>query len=357
MRFILFCCLLASISSSAQVTGGESTMQFLRLSNNPTTTAMGGIVVANPNANVMLGFANPALLRPAMHNTLSINNNFYIAGTNINNLGYAYYHPKLKTIFGALINYTNYGTLTQTNALGQVLGDVTARDYAFQISASRNYLTRWRYGASIKLANSRLNNLKSSALLADFGVLYFDTANQFYFGMNAKNFGGQLKKYNSSQASEPLPFDLQIGISKKFLKAPFRLNIIGHHLYKWDIRYDNPLDKTNSNIFGADSTVKNYDIDKIFRHINFGVDVVLSRNFEINAGYSHQRRGELAVKEKQGLAGFSFGLSVNIKKIHIYYARSTYNQAGNYNELGLNFQLKEMFGLGTTTPRGGAGFY
>jgi hypothetical protein len=342
---------LFAFASIAQVTGGESVMQFLRMPNSPQVTALGGTTVCNPNGNMMLGFSNPALLRPLFHNTLSINNNFYLAGTNINNIAYSHYDPKSKITFGGLINNVAYPAQQQTDALGNIIGELYASEQYFQITVSKNYQKKWRYGASAKLAHSKYATFNSSALLGDFGIVYFDTAKLIYFGMLAKNIGFQLDKFTNG-SSEPLPFDMQIGVSKKFSKAPFRISLLVHHLYQWDIRYDNPLDKVNSSLFGTDSTISNYTIDKIFRHAIIGVDVVLSKNFELNFAYNHQRRGELGLKEKLGLAGFSMGTTFNLKKFQISYSRSTYNQAGTYNDLGVNFKMKELFGLGKKAPEG-----
>lgn len=47
------------------------------------------------------------------------------------------------------------------------------------------------------------------------------------------------------------------------------------------------------------------------------------------------------------MAGFSFGLGLNLKKMQIHYGRSLYHLSGAYNEISVNFNMKKMFGLGT----------
>lgn len=300
-NFILFILLVTGNLALAQVTGGNGIMQFLNLPTNAHTTAMGGICVSNPSGDAALGLSNPALLRPAFNNTLCISQNFYYANTNITNLQYVKHIEKYKTTFSGAITYLNYGNFNFTDNIGNVLETRNANEYAIQLSASRNYLTKWRYGATLKFANSNLLNQKSSALVSDFGILYMDTAKQLYAGAVVKNIGGQISRYNKLNGSEALPFDMQIGISKKFLKAPFRLNIIGHHLYQWDIRYNNPADITGNTFFGIDSSAltKKYTGDKILRHFNFGIDFILGKHIEASFGYSHLRRKELALVENQ----------------------------------------------------------
>jgi hypothetical protein len=329
---ILLVLFVASLKTNAQITGGESIMQFLRLSNSAHASGMGGMCVSNPSKDVMLGLSNPSLLRPEFHNNLGMSQNFYLAGSKISNVVYAFYNKKTKTTFATSLVYLNYGTMNATTDNGQINSTFNSTDMAFQISASRKYLNKWQYGAALKIANSKMFFYNSLALLGDFGLHYSDTAKQFYFGMVAKNIGFELKRFNKNAPSAPLPFDMQIGVSKKLLKAPFRFNAIAHH----------------TNLFNNDTTTKTkyYFGDKLFRHFNFGVDVLLGKALEINVGYSHQRRMELAYDQRKGMAGFSFGLGLNFTKLQLHYARNIYSLAGNYNEIGINFNLKETFGIG-----------
>jgi hypothetical protein len=349
-KLLILCCLFQASISDAQVTGGESILQFLRLSPNAHVSAMGGMCVSNPEQDLMFAISSPALLKPTMHNNLSLSNNFYIAGTNINTAAYALYKPKLKTTFMASARMVNYGNQSLTDASGNVLGNAKAQDAAIAITASRQYKTKWQYGATLQFAQQRMAGVAASAILGDAGLHYSDTANQLYFGMVAKNIGVPLKTFSANQASEPLPFDMQMGISKKFLKAPVRLNVLVHHLYQWDIRYDNPADRIDNVFLTNDSnaTTKSYFADKLFRHFNFSADIILGKTLNFTVGYSHQRRSELALSQKKGMSGFSYGLSMHLKKFDLYFARSIYHVSGNYNELSINMPLAKTFGLGKT---------
>jgi len=335
----------------AQVTGGQYAFEFLRMSNSPHISALGGFAPANPDRDVSLTLQNPGLLSPAYHNQLSLNYNIYYAGIGIANLQYAYHVEPLKTDFGFGVQYLNYGTFPNTDMYGNILGDVRATDYSVNFSASRKYLEHWRYGATVKWANSRLADKSAMALVADVGVVYEDTANLWTIGVVAKNMGFMLKKYNPENAAEPMPFDLQVGVTKQLKNLPLRLFMVAHHLYEWDIRYDNPADKVNDNFFDEEDTKDNskHIADKIFRHLNFGAELILAKRVTITAAYSHLRRSELGVNEAKATAGFSFGAGIDLNKITVRYARSYYSSAGGYNELGLTFQLNKFFGIGKKT--------
>ncbi|MFT4062253.1 MAG: type IX secretion system protein PorQ [Edaphocola sp.] len=333
--------------AGAQVNGGQHAFEYLRMSNSPHVSALGGLVPAAGD-DVSFALQNPGLLKPAYHNQLAANYNLYYAGIGIANLQYAYHVAPLNTNFGVGIQYLNYGNFTHTDAQGNDLGNVRATDYSMNFSASRQYTEHWRYGATVKWAHSFLADRSAMAVLADVGVVYEDTAKKWVVGIVAKNMGVMLKQYNPENDAEPLPFDLQIGVSKQLQNVPLRLFVAGHHLYEWNVRYDNPADKVSNNIFGNEDTAtdKKYIADKIFRHLNFGAELLLGKRLTVSAAYSHMRRSELAAGDAKGMAGFSFGVGLNLNKIHVRFARSYYATAGAYNELGFSFQLNKFFNIG-----------
>ncbi|MFA6059195.1 MAG: type IX secretion system protein PorQ [Taibaiella sp.] len=336
--------------ANGQVTGGQDAFEYLRMSNSPHVSALGGFVPANPDNDVSFTLQNPGLLNPSFHNQLSLNYNIYYAGIGIANLQYAYHVEPLKTDFGFGVQYLNYGSFQHTDVQGNSLGDIRATDYSINLSASRQYLERWRYGATLKWAHSSLGDRSAMAVLADVGIVYEDTANLWTFGVVAKNMGIMIKQYNPENDAEPLPFDLQIGLTKQLKNLPLRIFVVGHHLYEWDVRYNNPQDKVNNSLVQeTDTADKKYIVDKIFRHLNFGVELILGKRVTISAAYNHIRRSELGVQDVKGMAGFSFGAGINLNKIQVHYGRSYYASAGAYNEIGLSFQLNKFFNIGKKT--------
>lgn len=332
---------------SAQVTGGQYVFEFLNLPQSAHISALGGNNVSNPMDDISLSLQNPAQMRPALHNQLGLGYNGYYAGISISNLAYGYYTPKLKTAFVLGVQYLNYGNFEGRDNIGNTTADFKANDFAVSIGASKQYGERWRYGASIKLAQSNYAASRASAMLADVGILYTDTANLISFGATAKNMGFMLRKFEGS-GDEPLPFDLQLGISKRFAHMPLRIMATVHHLYEWDIRYNNPADLASNSLTGgkdSSSLSKNYFADKLFRHVILGAELALGKRLTIGVSYNHLHRAELALTDKKGLAGFAFGASLQLNKFQVHYARSYYSIAGAYNEFGLNLCLNKL-GIG-----------
>jgi hypothetical protein len=340
-----------SYSASAQVVGGQYAFEFLRLSNSAHVSALGGISVANPDDDISLALQNPAMMRPGLHNQLELTYDAFYAGISILNLQYGYYVPKLNTSFMFGVQYLNYGSFDQTDPIGNVNGTFHAADYALTFGASKKYLDHWRYGADIKWAHSQLQQFSASAAMVDIGINYYDTTTLWDFGVTAKNMGVMVKKYTPGNPSEPIPFDLQMGVSKRFKHLPLRLFMTLHHLYEWDIRYDNPADLTTINALGKNDTASNggsHFADKLFRHFIFGAEVTLGKRINLNVSYNDLQRRELALSTQKGLAGFAFGLGINLNKFQIHYGRTYYHIAGPYNEISITMALNKLFGLSQT---------
>ncbi len=339
---------LSAFFTQAQVTGGRYAMEFLRLPNAPHISALGGINVANPDQDISFAGQNPALMRPGLHNQLGLNQNFYYSSIGVSNLLYGYHLPKINTSFALGVQYINYGTLTETDNIGNVYGTYRANDYNINLTASRQYGQHWRYGATLKWAHSKLYTNTASAVLADVGVNYYDTASLWDIGIVAKNIGFMVDRYTTTNSAEPLPLDVQIGISKRFKHMPLRLMANMHHLYEWDIRYDNPADAQTNLLGGTDTTTatKKYFGEKLMRHFIFAAELTLAKRLTVTAAYNYLRRSEMLVKDKPALAGFSFGAGLYLNKFQVHYARSYYSLAGAYNEIGLNMQLNQLFGIG-----------
>lgn len=335
----------------AQVTGGQYAFEYLRLSNSPHVSALGGISVADPANDISFALQNPAMMRPAMHNELDLNDNIYYAGINIMNLQYGYHVPSVNTSFFFGVQYLDYGAITQTDALGNQEGTFHPADYSLTFGASRSYQEHWRYGADVKFAHSSLYLASASAALVDVGVNYFDSSSKWDFGAVAKNMGLMTQKYVAGNPAEPVPFDLQLGVSKRFEHIPLRLFATIHHLYEWDIRYDNPADLVStSSLTGTDTVTdnKSHFTDKLFRHFIFGGEFSVGKRIVITASYNVLHRQELVVPSTPGLAGFAFGVGINLNRFIIHYTRDYYHVAGAYNEFGLTMNLHKLFGLGQT---------
>jgi hypothetical protein len=339
---ILSC--LAAASSYAQTLGGSSTFNFLKLSNSPQLTGLGGVNVSQTSKDVGLAFYNPALLVPSMHTQMNAVFNSFYAGIAAYHLSLGYHSERWNTNFLWGLHYLNYGTIRETDASGNLYGELHPSDWVMQVSASRSYLEKWNYGAAFKFISSSYGQYTSNGVGIDAGVLFLDSVKLFSASVVAKNMGFQIKNYSGT--SEDLPFDLIAGVTKRLAKAPFGFSITAHHLHQFDIRY-NDTTFNNENVFGQNDNNKKFGFDKFFRHIVIATQIYIGDKLEVSLGYNHLRRKELSVGDAgNGLNGFSLGAGALFNKIQIRYARAYYQNNTAYNQFGLNLQLNQYFGLG-----------
>jgi len=333
-----------TLNCYSQTLGGRTAYQFLKLTPSPQEASLGGINISNKSRDLSLAYNNPSLLNKEMHSHLTTNFNNLYAGINNYHFMMAYSHPLTETNFAVGLHYINYGDALQTDASGNITGGLNPRDYSFQIMASRQYLTKWTYGATLKWIQSNYGVVNSSALATDVGLTYRDTANFLQLSIVAKNMGIVFKSYTQNQ-SEELPFDLIIGVSKKLAKAPVQFSLTAHHLHRYDILYQ---DTTFNNQVGDKNNIsEDFSFDKIFQHIVFSTQITIGKFLEVNAGYNFLRRSELRLYNvDNGLVGFSMGAGLILPKIQIRYARTFMQNTTGYNQLGISLPLNKYMGLG-----------
>ena len=330
---------------SAQL-GGIHTYEFLNLSSSARVTALGGTLITVRDDDASLAVGNPAALNPDMHQQLSFNHNFHVAGISNGFASYAHYleKPQLSTHFG--VQYVSYGEFDQTNLLGQVEGTFKAAEYAITMGASRVVYERLSLGANLKMVSSQLESYNSLGLVSDLSALYFDTARQIVATVAFRNVGTQISTYREGNR-EQLPFEIQVGVSKRLRYLPFRLSVIYRHFNRWNILYDDPNAESSTLFFGETETDRSNTsiwFDNFFRHFVFSGEFLIGKkdNFRVRAAYNHFMRKELSVDNFGSLAGFSFGLGIKVNRFRIEYGIATYHLGGSLNHLSLSTNLQEF---------------
>lgn len=343
LLFILL--LLLSPCLHAQL-GGLHTYEFLNLSPSARITALGGTLITVRDDDVNLAVVNPAALNPEMHQQLAFNHSFHVAGISHGYAGYGHYleKPQLSTHFG--VQYTSYGEFDQTNVLGQTQGTFKAAEYAIGFGASKTVYERISLGANLKFISSQFEGFSSIGLASDLAALYMDTARQLVLTFAFRNVGTQITTYRADNREE-LPFEMQVGISKRLRYLPFRLSVTYRHLNRWNILYDDPNAEPSTLFFGEVETERSDAsiwFDNFFRHFVFSGEFLIGKreNLRLRVGYNHFRRKELSVDNFGSLAGFSFGAGIKISRFRIEYGFGSYHLAGGQNHLSISTNFQEF---------------
>lgn len=326
-----------SMFLQAQTLGGNAVFNFLNQPISAKQAALGGINASSIGKDLGMAFYNPALLRDEMHGGLSAG--FYSFAQGLQQYGFntAFHASKYKSNFSIGLQYLDYGSITQTDASGNILGNFQPKDYVIQLGFSKQYHEHWWYGMNAKFIGSNYGQYQSNGIGFDVGLAYHDVESALQATVLVKNMGAQLKTYDGLQPKEELPFDLQIGITKRLEKAPFQFSITAHHLHQWNILYS---DTSFNQIEGNNLNRGNSGTQKLLSHLVFSTEVFLSEKFQVNAGLNLLRRQSLnAYNLTNGLNGFTLGFGLLLDKLHVHYATGFYQQ-NLFHQVSLNFNFK-----------------
>lgn len=286
-----------------------STFNFLKLPVSAHAAALGGMNVSVVDDDATLAFTNPALLASVSDNTINFNYMSYLKGSSVVSAAYVKTIGERHTL-GFNANYINYGDMDETDATGQVIGDLSAKDFSIGAQYSYALSNYWVGGATMRFINSKYAEYSSFAIAFDAGLNYFDEDRDFSFGIVMRNVGAQLKKFDDKR--EHLPFDLDVGITKSMAHAPVRFSVTLTDLTRWKSDY----------YYNEDG--KKCSAGRIFfNHFVAGVDIIPSDNIYISAGYNARRAYELKAAGSGHWAGFSIGGGLKLKrfKLGLSYAR------------------------------------
>jgi hypothetical protein len=317
---------------SAQV-GGKGTYQFLNLPNSARVAALGGNFLSINDDDITLTLANPSLINENMHNQLGFSFVDYYTDVNYGFAQYSRTFEKAGSFVGTM-QFIDYGQFQEADEAGVQYSTFHAGEYALNIGWGRKLTPRWAVGSNFKLIYSALSSYNSFGLAVDIAGSYFSKDELFDASLIFRNIGYQVVAYSSGN-HEPLPFEIQAGLSKKFEHLPFRAVVLLTHLEKWDVRYESPVNPKGGidPVTGEPNEISGIDefADNLMRHIIFGGEVTIAKIISLQGSYNYQRRQEMKVPGKSATVGFSWGIGIHVKQFQFSYARSAYHLAGSPN--------------------------
>ena len=325
--------------------GGRGVYEFLNLPNSARIGSLGGKQISLKDGDLNQVYYNPSLLDSTMKNQFAVNYVNYYAGINWGNASYMICGDK-KNSFATGIMYLNYGTFTKADETGVINGSFTASDYTIYLTYSHIIDSSFTIGINVKPVYSQLEKYYSLGLVTDLGVTYHNPNKLFTASFVLRNIGTQLIAYTEKNY-EPVPFEIQLGISQRLKHAPFRFSFMFHNLQKFDYTYEieeltNPFEEES--LLESNSEKNKFEkfSDKTLRHFIAGVEFIPTKSFVVRFGYNYQRLKEMQIEEKLGSVGFSWGFGLMLKKFHINYGRATYHLAGATNLFSVTANLHEL---------------
>lgn len=314
MKKVVFTLLLlfSAIISMAQESRTE--YNFLRIPVSAHAAALGGDNITLVENDASLMFSNPALLCNVSSKTIGLNYMNYMQG--VNTLSASYNMDVLERgAVGVSAQYIDYGSMKETNSQGIQTGDFKAKDIALAGYFSYLLTDRISAGIAAKFITSYIGNYNSLGVGVDLGANYFNEESELSISAVAKNLGGQIKAYEDTY--EPMPIDLQLGVSKRLIHTPLRLNATMVNLNHWK--------------------------GKFINHFVLGADLILTQSIWVGFGYNFRRASEMSIgtgdKESSHGAGISLGAGLNLERFKVNLAWGKYHVASNSLMINIAYSL------------------
>ena len=254
-------------------------------------------------------------------------------------MGYATYAPNQRgrNAFAVGIHYVNYGSFVGAAENGQLAGAFSAAEYALNLFYSRTITSRIRVGINLKPILSSFESYQSFGLAADLGITYLSKDQNSALALVVKNIGTQITTYYQNGVHEKLPWNVQLGYSKRLLHAPIRFFVTANHLNVWNLTYVNLSDEAQSSIVKSESFTS-----LLLRHFDFGAEFLPEQHVTLRFGYNYQRQKELSLTDHPGLVGFSAGIGVKIANFTINYGLASFHVASTAHYFSLNANLSQF---------------
>lgn len=293
----------------------QTSYNFLRLPVSAHAAALGGDNITLIEDDASLIFSNPALLSSVSDKTIALNYMNYMKGVNTASASFNRVVGD-KAAWAVSGQFLDYGKIKEVDAENRLTGDFAARDIAIAGYFSYMLGKNVAGGIAAKVISSTIGNYNSWAMGVDLGINYYHPETEWSLSFVAKNLGGQLKAFDDE--FERMPIDFQVGVSKRFVNAPFRVSATLVDLGHWNYSFIN--------------------------HLTAGVDLLLGDQFWIGAGYNFRKSSEMEIENSAGEvgshgAGLSFGAGVQMERFKINASYGKYHVSSSAILVNAAFNL------------------
>lgn len=297
-------------ATAAYAQESNSVFNFMELPVSAHATALGGHSISLIEDDATLAFANPALLTSVSDKTIDLNYMTYMQGCHAGSAAFVKILGKRSTM-GVTAQFVNYGSMDETTVENIVTGSFSPMDLAVSGMYAYNLSERWAGGATGKFIYSHYGSFSSIALAVDLGLNYYKDETDFSFSLVARNLGGQIKAFGDTH--EKLPYSLQVGFTKGFNHAPFRVSATLIDLTHWssDYYFTTGDDPSKGRI--------------LLNHIALGVDYLPTDYLYVSLGYNFRKANEMKAAGSSHAAGLCAGAGIRLSRFGFGIAYAQYH--------------------------------
>ena len=320
-RFFIYLYIICSTTLLHAQDAGTA-FQFLQLPTSSHAAALGGDNISIIENDAELSYHNPALLTNAYGRMLGLSYMNYLQRTNALGAGYTMEVGE-RSMLGLKAQYLDFGSMKNTDADGNILGNFSAKDMVVMGTFSFDFSDRFTGGVNSKIIYSNYEQVYSLALGVDLGINYYNPDKMLSLSVVARNLGGQVKTYD--EIHETLPFNLLAGFSKDFTHAPIRLSVTLTDLHKWRAEdFYNSSDNSWSAI--------------LLKHFIIGADIFPTATTYLSLGYNFLRHSELKNNARRSFEGITLGAGLQLRNMKIGVSYGKYHIAAS--SLMMNFAIE-----------------
>jgi len=302
IEIISVLCLVLLITSR-KICYGSSGFDFLRSDVGARPSSMGGAFVG-VTGDLHGLMTNPASLAGIQEMEMTFSYVDHLTDIQSGFIGFG------KSVYGSgrlgiSIAYIHYGEFKRTDIVGTDLGSFTSYDYTFSLAYADSFSYGFRFGAAVKIIQSKIDQYTANGIAADFGIIYRIRRENMNIGLSVLNLGRATKTY--VDIYEKLPVSYRVGFSKVLAHLPLMLNF---NLIKY------PYDQ--SNLFWG-------------LYWALGGEFTMTDYFFLRWGYHSRGVEEKVGTDQDWFAGISLGFGVRFRRYHLDYGFSGYGALGNKN--------------------------
>lgn len=314
IRNVVITGLLTIWTSAIEAQESKTTYNFLRLPVSAHAAALGGENITLTDDDATQLFHNPALISGVSDKTLNLNYMTYMEGAKTVSASFVRLAGE-RASWGISALMMDYGHIRQTSFTNEDLGDFTACDIAIGGSFAYELSERVSGGITAKFITSTIAGYNSLGVGVDLGLNYLDVEHGWSLSAVARNLGGQIKAYDDE--FEHIPFDLQIGASKRLLNSPLRFHATMSRLTDWS--------------------------EGIGRHLAIGADILLSENIYLAAGYNFRKSNQMKIADNEGAsahgAGLTLGAGISLQRFKLHLGWGKYHVSTSSLLINLSYTL------------------
>lgn len=297
--FMVLCCWLAAAGVKAQES--KEVYSFLRLPVSAHAAAVGGENISMTEDDPTVIFHNPSLINNVSDKSINLNMMTYMQGTTTASAAFVK-AANDRASWGVSAQYMAYGSIKEMTVSNEQTGTFSPKDIALAGTFAYLLADRFSGGITGRFISSTIGSYSSAAVGFDLGVNYLDEDKGWSLSAVAKNLGGQIKAYDED--FERIPFDLQLGVTKKLIGSPLTLHLTMSRLNNWD--------------------------QGLIKHVAVGADVYLMESIYLAAGYNFRRSSEMKIvetddKESNHGAGLSLGAGLQLQRFKLQLAYAKYH--------------------------------